>query len=29
MGKDPLILEKMPDRSHKPQAPEMLRPTGR
>jgi hypothetical protein len=28
-GKDPLILEKMPDRSHKAQAPEMLRPTGR
>lgn len=25
-GKDPLILEKLPDRSHKPQAPEMLRP---
>jgi hypothetical protein len=28
-GKDQLILEKMPDRSHKAQAPEMLRPTGR
>jgi uncharacterized damage-inducible protein DinB len=28
-GKDQLILEKMPDRSHKAQAPEFLRPTGR
>jgi len=28
-GKDQLILERMPDRSHKAQAPEMLRPTGR
>jgi predicted DNA-binding protein YlxM (UPF0122 family) len=28
-GKDQLILEKMPDRSHKAQAPEILRPTGR
>jgi hypothetical protein len=28
-GKDQLILEKVPDRSHKAQAPEMLRPTGR
>ena len=28
-GKDELILEKMPDRSHKAQAPEFLRPTGR
>jgi uncharacterized damage-inducible protein DinB len=28
-GKDELILEKVPDRSHKVQAPEMLRPTGR
>jgi len=28
-GKDQLILEKMPDRSHKAPAPEMLRPTGR
>ena len=24
-----MILERMPDRSHKAQAPEMLRPTGR
>lgn len=28
-GKDELILEKMPDRSHKAQAPAFLRPTGR
>ena len=28
-GKDQMILQKMPDRSHKAQAPEMLRPTGR
>jgi len=28
-GKDQLILEKVPDRSRKAQAPEMLRPTGR
>jgi uncharacterized damage-inducible protein DinB len=28
-GKDEIILEKMPDRSHKAQAPEFLRPTGR
>jgi len=28
-GKDQLIIEKVPDRSHKAQAPEMLRPTGR
>jgi len=28
-GKDELILEKVPDRSHKVQAPEFLRPTGR
>ncbi len=28
-GKDQLILTKVPDRSHKAQAPEMLRPTGR
>ena len=28
-GRDQLILEKIPDRSHKAQAPEMLRPTGR
>jgi uncharacterized damage-inducible protein DinB len=28
-GKDQMILERMPDRSHKAQAPEMLRPTGR
>jgi uncharacterized damage-inducible protein DinB len=28
-GKDEIILEKMPDRSHKAQAPEILRPTGR
>jgi len=28
-GKDELILTRMPDRSHKAQAPEMLRPTGR
>lgn len=28
-GKDELILEKVPDRSHKVQAPEILRPTGR
>jgi len=27
-GKDRLILEKMPDRSHKAQAPEILLPTG-
>jgi uncharacterized damage-inducible protein DinB len=28
-GKDQMIFEKVPDRSHKAQAPEMLRPTGR
>jgi len=28
-GKDELILQKVPDRSHKAQAPEFLRPTGR
>jgi predicted DNA-binding protein YlxM (UPF0122 family) len=28
-GKDQVIIERMPDRSHKAQAPEMLRPTGR
>ena len=28
-GKDELILTKVPDRSHKAQAPEMLKPTGR
>lgn len=28
-GKDELILQRMPDRSHKAQAPEILRPTGR
>ena len=28
-GKDELILQKVPDRSHKVQAPEILRPTGR
>jgi uncharacterized damage-inducible protein DinB len=28
-GKDQLILTRMPDRSHKAQAPEILRPTGR
>src|SRR5579863_2662392 len=28
-GKDQLIEQRMPDRSHKAQAPEMLRPTGR
>jgi hypothetical protein len=28
-GKDQVILERMPDRSHKAQAPEILRPTGR
>jgi len=28
-GKDQMILERMPDRSHKAQAPEILRPTGR
>lgn len=28
-GKDELILAKVPDRSHKAQAPEILRPTGR
>jgi len=28
-GKDQMIMEKMPDRSHKAQAPEFLRPTGR
>jgi uncharacterized damage-inducible protein DinB len=28
-GRDQMILEKVPDRSHKAQAPEMLRPTGR
>jgi len=29
MGKDPIILEKVPDRSHKVQAPEFLKPTHR
>jgi uncharacterized damage-inducible protein DinB len=28
-GKDQVILERLPDRSHKAQAPEILRPTGR
>jgi uncharacterized damage-inducible protein DinB len=28
-GKDQIIITRMPDRSHKAQAPEMLRPTGR
>src|SRR5580700_11093704 len=28
-GKDELILQRVPDRSHKAQAPEFLRPTGR
>ena len=28
-GKDQLIITKVPDRSHKAQAPEILRPTGR
>ena len=28
-GKDQVILQRLPDRSHKAQAPEMLRPTGR
>jgi uncharacterized damage-inducible protein DinB len=28
-GKDQMILERLPDRSHKAQAPEILRPTGR
>jgi len=28
-GKDRMILQRLPDRSHKAQAPEMLRPTGR
>jgi uncharacterized damage-inducible protein DinB len=28
-GKDEIILQRMPDRSHKAQAPEILRPTGR
>ena len=28
-GKDQMLLQRMPDRSHKAQAPEMLRPTGR
>lgn len=28
-GKDELILQKVPDRSHKAQAPEFLKPTGR
>jgi len=28
-GRDQMILEKVPDRSHKGKAPEMLRPTGR
>ena len=28
-GKDQLILQRMPDRSHKAQAPEMLKPIGR
>ena len=28
-GKDEIILQRMPDRSHKAQAPEFLKPTGR
>ncbi len=28
-GKDQMLLQRVPDRSHKAQAPEMLRPTGR
>lgn len=28
-GKDEIVLQKVPDRSHKAQAPEFLRPTGR
>ena len=28
-GRDEMILQRMPDRSHKAQAPEILRPTGR
>jgi uncharacterized damage-inducible protein DinB len=28
-GKDEIVLERVPDRSHKAQAPEFLRPTGR
>jgi hypothetical protein len=28
-GKDEIVLERIPDRSHKAQAPEFLRPTGR
>jgi DinB superfamily len=28
-GKDEMILQRMPDRSHKAQAPELLRPAGR
>ena len=28
-GKDEMLLQKVPDRSHKAQAPEFLRPTGR
>jgi uncharacterized damage-inducible protein DinB len=28
-GKDEIILQRMPDRNHKAQAPEFLRPTGR
>ena len=28
-GKDEIVLQKVPDRSHKVQAPEFLRPTGR
>ncbi len=28
-GKDDVVLQRMPDRSHKAQAPEILRPTGR
>ena len=28
-GKDEMIMERVPDRSHKAQAPEFLRPTGR
>src|SRR5579864_174218 len=28
-GKDEMILQRVPDRSHKAQAPEFLRPTGR
>jgi DinB superfamily len=28
-GKDEIVLERVPDRSHKVQAPEFLRPTGR